>query len=298
VNCILASWPADRQTPKSENIRDWKIRHVGSSAADEFGRALWSDGSFSVFANSCDARRFRVGFAGAAEFLIDFAAKEISVRATGPYSRESIRHLLDDQILPRILAHEGNLVLHAAGVAAADGAVLIVGPSGSGKSSLAVSLHNAGIRLLGDDAIVVSGSGENVAARAVYRSLRLFPDSIAALVQVPAEFTPVAAYTTKRNVAYADDHSLPEALPIRAAFLLEARRGEKDVEVEPLASSEACIAYVEHSFWMDPTDLAQTKERILQASALAGAVPAYRLGYSREYAALPVVHRAITDILG
>lgn len=278
-----------------EDAAAWKVRHGDQAETSEFIRTAWSDGSLSVLAESEDSRRFLVSFANTAEFLIDFAKREIFIHCLGSHSPQGIQHLLDDQILPRILAHEGELVLHAAGVAAADGAILFIGASGSGKSSLAAAMHNWGFRLLGDDAIIASTDG-NSAARAVYRSLRLFPDSIAALVHSSAEVTPVATYTSKQNVGYPDDRPPEQALPIKAAFLLDPA-GSENVAVKPLSAPEACMAFVEHSFWMDPTDLSRTKQRMTKASALAISVPAFLLTYPRDYSVLPAVLHAVMAVL-
>jgi hypothetical protein len=258
---------------------------------------VWLDEWLRVLGEPDRPDRYEVSFGDAAAFVIDFSRKEIQILPSGSGSADPVRQLLGDQILPRILAHGGDLVLHAAAVASEKGAILLIGTSGSGKSSLAASLHNRGSRLLGDDAVVVSTSGGAMAAHAVYRSLRLFPDSISALVEKRAELTPVASHTTKRNVVYLDDSRAEEPLPVRAAFLLEAARGESAM-IEPMAASDACMAFVEHSFWMDPTDLTRTKGRMAQASALAAGVPAFRLAYPREYSALPVVHDAIVGALG
>ena len=278
-----------------ESACAWKISLTDQTLASEFNRTAWSDGSFSVLAQVHSSQRFVVAFAEVAEFLIDFDRMEISVHGFGPCSDQSIRHLFDDQILPRILAHQGELVLHAAGVATADSAILFIGASGSGKSSLAAAMHNWGFQLLGDDAIVASTVGVS-AARPVYRSLRLFSDSITALVDSPVELTPVAAYTTKRNVVYPDDYPIADSLPIRAAFLLHAASNEH-ISLEPLSAAEACMAFVEHSFWMDPTDIGRTKERITRASALAVSVPAFQISYPREYSVLPAVRDAISACL-
>jgi len=102
----------------------------------------------------------------------------------------------------------------------------------------------------------------------------------------------VATYTTKRNVAYPDEDSAEECLPIRAVFLLN-EAGCSDVAIERVGASAACMAFVEHSFWMNPTDMVRTKQRVTKASALAVSVPVFQIFYPREYSALPAVRDAI-----
>lgn len=56
-------------------------------------------------------------------------------------------------------------VLHATCVADAEGrALLILGPSGSGKSGLALQMMALGARLVADDRTIVSDAGDHLAA--------------------------------------------------------------------------------------------------------------------------------------
>lgn len=50
----------------------------------------------------------------------------------------------------------GTVNIHASAVAIAGGAVLLVGPSGSGKSALALALMALGCRLISDDRCIVT----------------------------------------------------------------------------------------------------------------------------------------------
>jgi HPr kinase/phosphorylase len=56
-------------------------------------------------------------------------------------------------------------VVHATSVALAEGAVVIVGASGSGKSALALRLMALGARLVADDQTILSGEGGRLVAR-------------------------------------------------------------------------------------------------------------------------------------
>jgi hypothetical protein len=268
----------------------------GWVAAGPFDHVAWDESGLAIHGDSTVPGRFAVSFAGVGEFHIDFSEKRVCMREAAPASPDTIRHLINDQIVPRILAHEGELVLHAAGIGTDAGAILFVGLSGSGKSTLAASFHNSGYPLLGDDAIVASVTNGAGSGRAVYRSLRLFPDSVAALVAPSAELASVAPYTSKRSVIYPDDVGTEQPLPIQAAFILEPLDTDELV-VQRMTPSGACMAFVEHSFWMDPTDLARTKQRMMKASELAARVPAFRLAYPRDYVALPAVHDTITAAL-
>ncbi len=63
------------------------------------------------------------------------------------------------QALPLAATIRGLEVLHASGVVLEDRAVLIAGPPGAGKSSLAAALVRAGGQLLSDDAVALQTEG-------------------------------------------------------------------------------------------------------------------------------------------
>jgi hypothetical protein len=256
----------------------------------------WRDGDLSILADPRTPDLFHIRFAGVASFEADFGKREIRVCKLGDPSPETLQHLIFDQIYPRILANYGKLVLHAAGILFGTDAVLLLGASGSGKSTLGAAMHQAGLPLLGDDAVVISWDGGLPVARAVYPSLRLFRDSIDRVWDASAELSRVADYTDKWNVLGLDDGSSPKAAPVRAIFILDPHRDDA-IELAPADGSAACIALVEQSFSLHPANPADAARRLGQASALAEHVPKFRLRFPRDYSRLPAVREAICSIL-
>ena len=58
------------------------------------------------------------------------------------------------------------MMVHATCVAIGDRAVLLCGPSGSGKSDLALRLIDGGAQLVADDQVVLRAEGGRIVARA------------------------------------------------------------------------------------------------------------------------------------
>jgi hypothetical protein len=67
----------------------------------------------------------------------------------------------------------GHVLLPAAAIGSANGAILLIGRSRSGKSSLTARAAAAGLAVLGDDHVLVAGSGE---CRAFPRRIRVYSD--------------------------------------------------------------------------------------------------------------------------
>lgn len=211
-------------------------------------------------------------------------------------AQNTLDHFLADQVIPRVLAHQGAFVCHSAAVRVGEEAVMLAGASGRGKSTLAASFNLAGHPLLGDDAMVVSWSGGAPQVRPVYPSLRLFPDSLAALMSDAPTAGPMAHYSTKQRIdvdVEGDSHLAP--VPIRALYVIEALTTDRTIDLRPMSVADACMALVECSFSLDPNDLEQARSRLTAAARLAGAVPAYKLAYEQSFGLLPAVRRAILD---
>lgn len=78
--------------------------------------------------------------------------------------------------LALILRKHGVFFVHGAAVGTADGAVLITGYGGSGKSTTALSCYRAGLPLLGDDYVAIkmpSCSGQMPSVHNIYSSLKI-----------------------------------------------------------------------------------------------------------------------------
>lgn len=235
--------------------------------------------------------RLRLGDASVIDVLSD---RRFIVYAEAGGAGETHEHFLADQAIPRAMAHEGSFILHAGAIRVGQGAILLMGLSGRGKSTLVTSFDQAGFALLGDDAMVVSSLDATPRVRAVYPSLRLFPDSIDALMPGVATAGPVAHYSTKHRIDVSvarkgDDRSLA----IQAIFSI-AKPAENDlIGLRRLTIAETCMALVESSFALDPVDPGQALGRLNDASALARQVPAFEIAYPRDYARLPEVRQAI-----
>lgn len=204
-------------------------------------------------------------------------------------SPETRDHLWYDHILPRRLAHDGALVLHAGGVVIDGRAVAVTADSGRGKSTLTASLHAAGHPILGDDALIVEGDPPQV--RAVYPSLRLNPDS-AQIFFPGVQGRPMAHYSPKRHLPVGKTAT---SAPLAVLFVL----GEPadSITHRRLPPAEAAMSVIANSFAQDPGDLARAQAKLRRAVALTQTLPIWELHYPRDYAVLPDLHILIRRLL-
>jgi hypothetical protein len=88
-------------------------------------------------------------------FLVEWDARRVQAEPSNG-TDDAWQHRMLATALPLLVSGLGDLVLHASGVMVEGGAVLFCGPSGRGKSTLALHLARAGRPVLGEDGIAVA----------------------------------------------------------------------------------------------------------------------------------------------
>lgn len=221
-------------------------------------------------------------------------------------AEHTLRHLVLDQAIPRLLAQRGRLVLHA-GVAALgdDRCVLIVGPSGQGKSTLTTALAASfGGSVLADDCVVITFDGDQPLAVPSYAGVRLWPDSAEALLGANVATQPVNEYSSKLRAALPAAASLRSsgAWPIVAILVLPTDAAEPgnpadSAELIELNAGSACMALMRNTFQLDVTDVRHVQGLLELAAQASRRLPVLELRHRRDYALLPKVTQAILERL-
>lgn len=215
-----------------------------------------------------------------------------------------LRHLLLNQVLPRYLAHTGELLLHASAVILPNGnTVAFLGDSGYGKSTLASYCHLQGAQVIDDDCILLRPDDQGVCVTGGVPTLRLYPDSLRALGHNPAGFAPHAGDSNKQQMHLAEP-AMPASGPRRldALFVLcappEVPAGGA-VSVERAGGQAAIMSILRSVFNLDPSDpdtLSGTFQRV--ARTLDTGLAVCHLRYPREHAALPQVLQVLQGYPG
>lgn len=236
---------------------------------------------------------------GLADFLLQLDPPRILISPeAAALDPATLEHQLVDQILPRLLAQLGELLVHASALKINGRHALFLGPSGWGKSTLAGLLQQRGHHVLSDDCVQVNPAGERFNAIPTYPSLRLYPDSLQAVFPDLVETMPVANYTQKRRVPMAPPAHVAGGVPIDALYLLgDPADADGNIHVSPLRPAEICLALIRHSFRLDLKDRVASARHLERCSAIARSVPAFRLDYPRDYGLHDELEQAICQHL-
>jgi len=242
---------------------------------------------------------FILRFPGMADFQISADQRTVCCTAEPEIPTYTIRHLLIDQVIPRILGQRGSLVVHGSAVAVEGKAVVFVGESGLGKSTLAAYLHLQGHPLLTDDCLEVTGIGTpDITITPNYAGARLFDDSTAQLAaKLPKQ--QVAHYSSKKRVALGSD-DVSRGWPLAALFFLAARTDDPapTIEATEILGMQRIMKLVQCSFGLYAGSDNELHSHFLKQGELANSpVPFLELQYPRHYDQLSRVSQHILSTL-
>ena len=252
----------DERTPREIPA----ARHVRSDDPDDpWVTEYWTDEGLIV------------DFTGWATFEV--ARDRVDLIADDTDDPDLVAHLLLDHVLPRLVALRGDLMLHAAGAVGPSGrAHLFLGPTGTGKSTLATALAAAGWPLLDDDGVRLVAVDDVWCAVPGYAGVRLLPDSAEAVVPLLPAGRPMAKGHDKHRYAV-DGTTLTMATgpaPIGAVYVLE-RTDTPTAHTSTLGFGDRLTALVEHGFHLADEPAAITRQAFERAAAVAAEADVRRL---------------------
>lgn len=188
-------------------------------------------------------------------------------------ANEDWASIVSSQALPLAATLRGFEVMHASGVVLDGKALLITGPAGAGKSSLAAALIRAGGRLLSDDAVALRLSNGALIAHAGSVALQLRPAEDERLSGKERAIlgSPAGLIEGKQRYVSAD---VPRAAPLGCFFLLE--RSSQEPAVERLEAVDP-FELIASTFNLSVRTPARLRRQLDVVSAIASGGFAHRL---------------------
>jgi hypothetical protein len=246
---------------------------------------------------------YRLRFPEWADFVLDGTCAHIRALPQHDTPPAVLRHLLLDQVVPRALAHQGHIILHASAVRLPEGCVCLAGPSAAGKSTLAAALCHAGGELLADDSVLLRPGHQGVELVPSYPGLRLWTDSLAAVGPSDTFSQPMRPDDmAKRRLipTHPTTTRQDSGCPLTAVFLLSlsAEPRATNIVVRLVHGAEGIAALMRQTFVLDVHDRPFAARHLAALADVANTgLPVYRLSYPRHFAQLQAVCEAITRTL-
>lgn len=215
----------------------------------------------------------------------------------GPDAREAVaRFDALGRVMPLMLHATGHVSLHGAGIADDDGGIVIVGPKGRGKSSLALACVEAGARLAGDDVSIIRPGVEPMLQPGV-PFVRLRMDSARALERAAPneELSGGSKLLVPPNEI---ERPLRTPVMLRAIYLLEVAEGDAvPARRVRLAGPQATLAIVAQSTNARLLGGEQQTEVLRRISEVVSRVPVYSLHVARDLSRIGYAARQLREWL-
>ena len=224
---------------------------------------------------------------GIGRFLAE-SGKRLTVSPAPGMPLEDILVFVTGTAFAAILYQRGALLLHGSAVVHDGRAYVFCAPSGTGKSTLAGALVDAGATFLADDVCSIEQTGEQPRVRADGRCLRLYPDSIEHVGLNASVGERVRQRLDKFHVAIdRPGKSAMDTAPLSAIFILGNSHSSAPpgiTRMPPLMAAQALL----HETYRRRLALAYSSQGNLAmaVATLLSRVPVYHFRRPRDFALL------------
>jgi len=184
-----------------------------------------------------------------------------------------------DLVRALYLRCHGHFCMHAAAVEVGGRAAVVLGQSGSGKSTTALSLARTGARLLSDELVLLeAGRTENLTIRGLFVPPRICGPELSDLRSLESSLGRPSG-TKSRALGFTAEQRLRAdriELPPAALFFLDGlNSGRSDHQLEPLPSTEAFSRLMAQL--IDPMWARRKEEVFATVASLVDACPCFSL---------------------
>lgn len=211
----------------------------------------WDAGDDPVLRLAVDSKtsdvRFR--YRDHVEFIVKAGGRELI--AASALGIEHVLPYLMGSVAAYVLRQRGVASLHGSGLLMQEGAALICGNSGFGKSTLSAALVGRGFPLISDDVCPIVVRDEAACTFQGSTRMRLWPDALRALGLDPELLARVHSNFEKRFVVLSTPQCVAAgaSCPVRSVYILRrVARTDRPFSVQQLWGASAIAALVGQSY--------------------------------------------------
>ena len=206
-----------------------------------------------------------------------------------------LAEIITRRVLPRISALHGRLPMHAATLGDGQGATMLLGSSGAGKSTMTAALaRHLGWDIFSDDMSILGDEGRRMVFPTV-RGVSVWQQSQRALGLPAEDCQPLQNYEGKVWYGPAPGAAL-RPQPLEAVILLSFDHNRESIDCRRLSGPHVLVKVSSALVAFNPCDRDAIAALIARARQMIAEVPIYGLAYPRDYRVLPDVVDTIRSI--
>jgi len=208
----------------------------------------------------------------------EFIVNDSNVFARWPENltlEDTVVYLLGP-VLAFLLLLRGVVTLHASAITIDNGAIALVGPAGSGKSTTAAGFAQKGFSVLSDDVTILDDRDGEFYVTPTYPRIRLWPSSVNNLCGSADALPPLTPTWDKRflDLTATGYKFAAEPLPLKALYFLEDRESEANrPRVEECSEAEGLTLLVANAYVSYLKDRSMRSHEFQLLSNLIAKVP-------------------------
>ena len=267
---------------------DWFV------CATRGGEVLESSSSWYEYSRLQDGSSY-ARWQGVGEFVVPADGRTIVCRQFDVATAESFYVYLLGQALSFALVRQGLEPLHATAIVVEHGAVVFLGDSGLGKSTLAACFLASGHRLLTDDLLVLNETSGRILAYPGPARIKLFPNLARKYMGRAASGVPMNPFTLKTILPLQPEQTCATPVPLRAIYSIAAVDDlwKSAIRIEALSPREAFLELSKNTFNSRILDTERLERQFTGTGHLVSTTPVRQIFYPRVLARLPVVCKAL-----
>jgi len=188
-------------------------------------------------------------------------------------------------------------LLHAGSVGTPQGGVLLVGKSGSGKSTSTLATLQSELGYAGDDYVAVATEPEPY-VHGLYSSGKLMPNHVERLPFLLTALANTDQLDVEKAVVYAHEQwpdRVSAGFPLRAILAPRVVLGSVEAKLVAVSPAEGLAALAPSTVFQMHT---QGQDSLARMTRLVQAVPSYRLELGSDMESIPRAILALLDRLG
>ena len=259
---------------------------------DRYPTELCETSCFCYFSSECEAYFY---WNDVGNFLVR-NGNEIILAPESDVDECALRLFVLGPGLAALLHQRGFFVLHASAVARNREAVLFLGASGAGKSTVAAAMHDRGYEIVADDVVPVDvSSPTGLTICPGFPQVKLWPDSASFLGKDLSIMPRLRPEAEKRGWGWGDRYS-DSMLNLRHVYVLTGGR-DANLAIERLGKQETFIEVIRNSHGVQFLKCRDSSQHVFQCAQFSRTILANRVTRAKSLDRLPdLVDMLIEDI--